>query len=33
VRGPLAHMPEFAKAFSCDASKTLRAGRRRNAIW
>ena len=32
VRGPIAHMPEFAKAFSCDAAKTMQDGAR-NAIW
>ena len=33
VEGPIAHMPEFAKAFSCDATKTLLPGIARNAIW
>jgi putative endopeptidase len=33
VRGPLAHMPEFAKAFSCDASRALLQDATRNAIW
>jgi predicted metalloendopeptidase len=33
VRGPVAHMPEFAKAFSCDASKTLLPDLKGNAIW
>jgi putative endopeptidase len=33
VRGPIAHMPEFAKAFSCDASKTLLPDIKANAIW
>jgi putative endopeptidase len=33
VRGPLAHMPEFAQAFSCDASKTLLAEEDRANIW
>ena len=33
VSGPIAHMPEFAKAFSCDASKTLLPDIARNAIW
>jgi putative endopeptidase len=33
VRGPLAHMPEFAHAFSCDASKTLLGEAERADIW
>jgi putative endopeptidase len=33
VMGPLAHMPEFAKAFSCDASKTLLSEKDRANIW
>ena len=33
VKGPLAHMPEFAKAFSCDASKTLLPESTKTAIW
>jgi len=33
VRGPLAHMPEFAEAFSCDASKALLAEAERANIW
>ena len=33
VKGPLAHMPEFARAFSCDAAKTLTSGEARAAIW
>jgi putative endopeptidase len=33
VKGPLAHMPEFAKAFSCDASKTLLPDSIKTAIW
>ena len=33
VVGPIAHMPEFAKAFSCDASKTLLPDIAKNAIW
>ena len=33
VRGPIAHMPEFAKAFSCDATKTMVQDGARNAIW
>jgi putative endopeptidase len=33
VRGPVAHMPEFAKAFSCDPSKTLLPDLKGNAIW
>jgi len=33
VDGPIAHMPEFAKAFSCDASKTLLPGITQSAIW
>ena len=33
VRGPLAHMPEFARAFKCDASKTLLPNLSGMAIW
>ena len=33
VKGPLAHMPEFARAFSCDASKTLLSSGERAEIW
>jgi predicted metalloendopeptidase len=33
VRGPLAHMPEFARAFSCDAGSTLLAESERANIW
>ena len=33
VRGPLAHMPEFAKAFSCDAATALLPETSRAAIW
>ena len=33
VRGPLAHMPEFAKAFSCDAATALLPEDSRTAIW
>ena len=33
VRGPLAHMPEFARAFGCDASKTLLSGGAGDNIW
>ncbi|HUP98512.1 MAG TPA: M13 family metallopeptidase [Usitatibacter sp.] len=33
VAGPLAHMPEFARAFSCDASRTMLPDAARNAIW
>ena len=33
VRGTISHMPEFAKAFSCDASKTLTAEWERARIW
>lgn len=33
VRGPIAHMPEFAEAFSCDASKALLAEGERANIW
>ena len=33
VKGPIAHMPEFAKAFSCDASKTLLPDIAQTAIW
>jgi predicted metalloendopeptidase len=33
VSGPVAHMPEFAKAFSCDVSKTLLPEVKGNAIW
>jgi putative endopeptidase len=33
VRGPIAHMPEFARAFSCDASKTLLPESAKTRIW
>ena len=33
VRGPLENMPEFARAFSCDVAKTLRADNERVNIW
>ena len=33
VYGPIAHMPEFARAFSCDASKTLLSEGERANIW
>jgi predicted metalloendopeptidase len=33
VRGPIANMPEFAKAFSCDAKKTLLPEAERANIW
>ena len=33
VRGPIAHMPEFAKAFSCDPARTLLPEATRSAIW
>ena len=33
VYGPIAHMPEFAKAFSCDASKVLLSESERANIW
>ena len=33
VRGPIAHMPEFAKAFACDPSKTLLSEGERANIW
>ena len=33
VRGPIAHMPEFAKAFSCDAARALLPENSRTAIW
>jgi predicted metalloendopeptidase len=33
VRGPLENLPEFPRAFSCDASKTLRAEGERVNIW
>jgi predicted metalloendopeptidase len=33
VNGPLKHMPEFARAFSCDASKTLSSAAARAQIW
>ena len=33
VRGPVANMPEFARAFSCDASKTLLSEGERANIW
>ena len=33
VMGPIRHMPEFAQAFSCDASKALLAEGERANIW
>jgi predicted metalloendopeptidase len=33
VYGPIAHMPEFAKAFSCDPAKTLLSEGERANIW
>jgi predicted metalloendopeptidase len=33
VKGPLANMPEFAQAFSCDAGKTLLSESDRANIW
>jgi predicted metalloendopeptidase len=33
VRGPLANMPEYAKAFSCDPGKTLLSESERANIW
>ncbi|MEO5676016.1 MAG: M13 family metallopeptidase [Usitatibacter sp.] len=33
VQGPIAHMPEFAKAFSCDAARALLPENSRTAIW
>jgi predicted metalloendopeptidase len=33
VKGPTAHMPEFARAFSCDASKALLSEGDRANIW
>ena len=33
VRGPLAHMPEFARAFACDPSKTLLSAGAGENIW
>jgi putative endopeptidase len=33
VYGPIAHMPEFARAFSCDASKVLLSESERANIW
>lgn len=33
VQGPLANLPEFAKAFSCDANKTLLSEQERANIW
>jgi putative endopeptidase len=33
VYGPIAHMPEFARAFSCDASKVLISEGERANIW
>ncbi len=33
VRGPIAHMAEFSRAFACDAGKTMLPGLERNAIW
>ena len=33
VKGPIANMPEYAKAFSCDASKVLLSDSERANIW
>jgi predicted metalloendopeptidase len=33
VKGPLAHLPEFAKAFSCDPKKSLLAEGERAELW
>jgi putative endopeptidase len=33
VKGPLAHLPEFAQAFSCDPAKSLLAVGERAEIW
>ena len=33
VRGPLAHMPEFANAFSCAPDKALLSEGERANIW
>ena len=33
VNGPIVHMPEFARAFSCDAARTLSSGSDRAEIW
>ena len=33
VRGPLAHSPEFARAFSCDASTAVLSEADRANIW
>jgi hypothetical protein len=33
VNGTLAHMPEFARAFSCDAARTVLAEPLRAEIW
>jgi predicted metalloendopeptidase len=33
VSGPIAHMPEFAKAFSCDPDKVLLSESERANIW
>jgi len=33
VRGPIAHLPEFAQAFACDASRALLAEEDRANIW
>jgi predicted metalloendopeptidase len=33
VAGPIAHMPEFAKAFSCDPAKVLLSEAERAGIW
>jgi predicted metalloendopeptidase len=33
VKGPLAHSPEFARAFSCNAEKTLSSAGERAEIW
>ena len=33
VMGPVAHMPEFAQAFSCDPKKSLLSGGTTSSIW
>ena len=33
VYGPIAHMPEYAKAFSCDPAKVLLSESERANIW
>jgi putative endopeptidase len=33
VKGPIAHLPEFAKAFSCDPKKSLLAEGERAELW